>query len=290
MKSRCLAAFAAVMLIAGCGQTHTSQSATGSVAPSGWGKPAPVSAPLLLVRPVATAVMFDTIDVGTVPAHPFALAGYTAGHWPTFRPLRYRWPLAHTVSIAISARDHADCLDVEPGDATPSEVAGWVRADIKAGWRKPCVYSSWWEFHDQVSRALARAHIARSQVWEWDASYTYWPHIDAGFDATQWTDRAFGRNLDESLVTRAFLSIAHPALTPSLKPHRKPKPHPRHRPKPRPKLKRCGRLCALKHERGHLRKVLVEQHCRVKHPDRHCRGVLWSGAQVNREIHRLGGR
>lgn len=290
MKSRCLAALAAVMLIAGCGQTHPSQSAMGSVHPAGWGKPAPVTARLSVGRPVPTAAMFDTITLGTVPGDPFALAGYTAGRWPTFLPLRHRWPQAHTVSIAISARDHADCLDVEPGDATPSEVAGWVRADIKAGWRKPCVYSSWWEFHDQVTPALAQAHISRSQVWEWDADYTYWPHIDAGFDATQWTDRALGRNLDESLVTRAFLSIAHPALTPAPKPKPKPSPAPRPRPKPHHKPKPCDRLCALKHERGHLRKVLLEQHCRVKHPNRHCRGVLRSGARVNRLIHRLGGR
>lgn len=230
--------------------------------------------------------MFDTVDVGTVPADPFALAGYTAGRWPTFLPLRHRWPSAHTVSIAISARYHADCLDVEQWDATPSEVPGWVRSEIKAGWRKPCVYSSWWEFHDQVTPDLARAGIGRSQVWEWDADYTYWPHIDAGFDATQWTDHAFGRNLDESLVTRAFLSIAHPAL---VKPT--PRPHPKPKRRPKPHHKRVNpRLKHLYVYRNHLRKVLVEQHCRVKHPDRHCRGVLRSGAVVNRQIHELGGR
>lgn len=235
MKSRCLAALTAVTLIAGCGH-NTTQSATGSVHPAGWGKPAPATA-LLGARPVPTAAMFDSIDVGTIPRGPFALAGYTAGRWPTFVPMRHRWPRAHTVSIAISARYHADCLDVEPGDATPNEVAVWVHADIRAGWRKPCVYSSWWEFHGQVNPALARAHISRSQVWEWDASYTYTPHIDAGFDATQWTDKAYGRNLDESLVTRAFLSIAHPALVP---PKPRPKPDPRVR--LRAELRKLGLL------------------------------------------------
>lgn len=36
--------------------------------------------------------------------------------------------------------------------------------------------------------------------------------------------------------------------------------------------------------RARLRAVLVKQHCRVPKPSAHCRGVLKSGAQVNRQI------
>jgi lysozyme len=45
--------------------------------------------------------------------------------------------------------------------------------------------------------------------------------------------------------------------------------------------------------RAHLRAVLVAQHCRVTHPSRHCRGVIKSGAAVNKAIrglHRKGVR
>lgn len=292
MKSRCLAALAAVLLIAGCGQSHPSQSAAGSVHPPGWGTVGPPRSFGLTPTGSATAVMFDTTTLGTVPSHPFALAGYTAGNWPTFFPLRREYPSAHTISIAISTRYHADCLDVEQWDATPGEVPGWVRSEIKAGWRKPCIYSDWYEFTHQIWPVLERAGIKRSQVWEWDANYAGCPRLDPGFDATQCTDHAYGRNLDESIVTRAFLSIAHPALIESHpKPKPAPKPKPIPRPKPKPRHKPVDpRLKHLYAYRTHLRKVLVEQHCRVKHPDRHCRGVLHSGDVVNRQIRKLGGR
>src|SRR5262249_23084139 len=124
------------LLICGCGASSsrpshpqtTPQSAGGSVHPPGWGLPAaPPSVQRLAVGPLA--VMYDTITLSTVPANPFALAGYPSGFWPTFLPLRAAYPRAHVVSIAISTRHHADCLDVEPGDASPGEVPGWVRAD-----------------------------------------------------------------------------------------------------------------------------------------------------------------
>lgn len=162
-----------------------------------------------------TVAMFDSVDVATVPADAPAVAGYTAGRWPTYGSLVAKFPKAAHISIAIGARYHADCLDVEPGDAVPSEVPAWVRADIAAGFHKPCVYSSTSEFASQIRPLLAAAGISRSQVWEWAAHYTYVPHIEPGFDATQWTDRALGRNLDESMVTRAFYSYFAPNAVPT---------------------------------------------------------------------------
>lgn len=176
--------------------------------------------------------MFDTTTLSTVPSHPFALAGYTAGHWPTYLELRAAWPTVHTISIAVQTRYHAGCLDVEPGDASPNQVVGWIlaeRADpgLPAAVRAtPCVYSSYFEYVNQVRPLLAAAHIARSSVLEWDADY----HgcngvIDRTFDATQCTDTAFNSNLDESIVTLRFLSIATPPyLPPAPKPVVKPKP------------------------------------------------------------------
>ena len=223
MRRNTLAALAVIFAcllgvpLAGCGAP--AQTATGSVHPPGWGRPPAAS--LLTVTPTGpTGAMFDSVTLGAIPARPFAQAGYTAGRWPTYLPLRRAWPAAHTISIAVSAADHADCLDIEPGDATPAEAPGWVRADRAAGFATPCLYSSFFEFRDQVAPILARAGIARSSVFEWDADYTGVPHIDAGFDATQWTDRALGRNLDESMVTLRFLTIAQP-------PYRAPVPLPR---------------------------------------------------------------
>ena len=236
MKLR-ISALLVTLLLVGCGskepaktgevagtpkQVTAGQTAGGAIHPPGWGQPPPAKLQLT-AAPSVTAVMFDSITLSTVPSSPFALAGYTSGYWPTYLPMRRTWPTAHTVSIAISTAYHADCLDVEPGDATPGQVPGWVRADKAAGFVKPCVYSSYYMFIEQVRPALRRAGIPRSATFDWDASYTYHPHIDAGFDATQWTDAALGRNLDQSAVLHAFLTIAQPPYTPS---HPKPKPHP----------------------------------------------------------------
>jgi hypothetical protein len=68
-------------------------------------------------------------------------------------------------------------------------------------------------FVNEVIPVLEAAHIPRDDIFEWDADYTYVPHLDAGFDATQFTDKALGRSLDESEVTLRFLSIAKPAYS-----------------------------------------------------------------------------
>jgi hypothetical protein len=209
------------------------QTATGSVHPPGWGAPLP-GHPKGLVQArtsaVQTATMYDSISLSALPANPFAQAGYTSGYWPTYLPMRQAWPKAHTISVAISASHHADCLDVEPGDASPSEVPGWiaaVRADpgMPAGVRaRPCIYSSLYPWETQIDPILAAHHIALSSIFRWDADFTYTDHLDAGFDATQWTDKCLGRNLDCSRVTLSFLSIAQPPYV--LAPAKPPGPSP----------------------------------------------------------------
>lgn len=230
---------AVVLLIAGCGSGHSSkhqtaretpraasaQAAMGSVAPPNWGAPVwgPNPGGATFQAHIAAVAMFDTITLSTVPPGSQYLAGYTDGRWPTFLPLtRLSWR-PHVKSINVFGSDHADCADVEPGDLTPSQAPGWWRADRAAGWAKPCLYSSLWEFENQVIPAMSRAGIPRSAYWAWDADFTFRAHIDPTFDCTQWTDRAFGRNLDESACSPAF---ANATRAPAPKPAPKPQPAP----------------------------------------------------------------
>lgn len=210
-----LVVWALILALAGCGGHHHRQAATGSVAPHGWGAPARG----LLLAPSSSSTpareMFDSIEVSTVPARPFAVAGYTAGFWPTFLPLQRAFPRAHAISIAISARYHADCLDIEPGDAVPSQAGGWVRDDLAAGFRRPCLYG------DLAEMPAIKASLAqtlgpgwRGRVLLWLAYYRFVPGLLAGYDAVQWSDHALGRDLDESTVSLAFLAIAHPPYVP----------------------------------------------------------------------------
>lgn len=159
-------------------------------------------------------VMYDSVTVSEIPAHAQAVAGYTSGMWPTWAEVLKGWPHAQKLSIAINVAHDADCLDVERGDASPGEAPGWVKRQHARGLKRPVVYCSA-SVVPSVVAALQGAGIHRGEYRLWSAHYTFHPHIcgpsclGAGLqaDATQWTDRALGRNLDESLCNDAFFTV-----------------------------------------------------------------------------------
>lgn len=218
MKKAVLAVLATAVALAGCGGMH--QSATGSVHPVGWGgTPKGVALPAPgRFGAAPTRTMYDSVSESAIPSRPFAAAGYTAGKWPTWAHIRAL--ATHAVSIAIHVQYHADCLDDEPGDATPAQAGPWAVADIKAGFKKPCVYSDLSEM-PQVKASL-RAWLGsnwRSRVFLWLAWYRKIPGLVTGYDAVQYDDTCLGRNLDCSTVSLGFLTIAQP-------PYVAPKPPP----------------------------------------------------------------
>jgi len=113
------------------------------------------------------------------------------------------------LSIAVFAHDDADCLDVELGDATPAQAPAWVKRQ-KAP--RPCLYASASVMNLLVA-TLDRAGIARGSVRLWSAHYKSGEHIcgpdtcklmSARADGTQWTPRARGISLDQSLLHDDF--------------------------------------------------------------------------------------
>ena len=149
--------------------------------------------------------MYDAVEVTQIPKTAEAVAGYTAGNWPTYNELLKQFPKAHHVSIAIAAKYDAQCLDIEAGDATPADAPSWVRRQHARNVKRPILYASLSVMPD-VKQALFKDHIKRSEFRLWVAHYTYKPHIEPGYDATQWTDKALGRNLDCSLCSPSFFS------------------------------------------------------------------------------------
>lgn len=158
--------------------------------------------------------MFDSVSIDQIPSNADAVAGYTSGFWPTFVPLCQRFPKARHVSIAIAASHDAEVLDCEAGDASPDQAPAWVIRQLHRGVHRPVVYCSV-SAVGQVLAALRAAGIQRGQVRLWTAHYTFRPHIcspacgngmPTTADATQWTDRALGRNLDESLCADSFFA------------------------------------------------------------------------------------
>ncbi len=161
-----------------------------------------------------TIELFDAIEVDQIPRNAEAVAGYTGGHWPTYNSLVRRFPNAHHLSIAISASEDGECLDIETGDARPEQAPAWFHRQKARGVAKPCLYASL-SVMDSVIAAMTNNGIHRDQYRVWTAHYTYAPHLcgpseglSSHADATQWTDKALGRNLDESLCNDAFFGVS----------------------------------------------------------------------------------
>lgn len=166
-----------------------------------------------------TLRMFDSVNVAMIPHNAEAVAGYVDGHWQTFPKLQAKFPRAHKLSIAVFAKDDADCLDVESGDATNAEAPAWVKRQWARGVKRPVLYTSvsnWGPLAQELHRAGIKHRPWGRSYKRWSAHYTWTAHRcdrrcgmpglrRAG--ATQWTDKALGRNLDESQVGRSFFPV-----------------------------------------------------------------------------------
>jgi hypothetical protein len=134
------------------------------------------------------------------------------------------FPHAYQLSIAVNPGEDAECLDIERGDATSYDAPAWVRRQLVRGVRRPVLYASVSSMAEVVA-ALESDRIQPSTVRLWTAHYTGYAHIcsrqNCGYglrvssDATQWTDRALDRNLDESLCSDSFLGPPPPPADPN---------------------------------------------------------------------------
>jgi len=164
--------------------------------------------------------MYDSVTVSEIPPGAQAVAGYVGGRFVTVPELRAWFPAAHLLTIAVSATQDADCLDIETGDATPAEAAAWYVRQRARGITRPCVYASASVMQSDVIPVIMAAKIPRATVRLWSAHYTgtahiCGPHPSCGLlsidaDGCQWTDRALGRSLDQSLLAADFFGPPAP--------------------------------------------------------------------------------
>lgn len=164
-----------------------------------------------LQAPATPTVMYDAVTVSNIPSSAPAVAGYTSGLFPTWPTLLKLFPRARKLAIAVNAAHDADVLDVEQGDATPAQAPAWIKRQhaVHKTSGIPIIYCS-------VSVVATVAHLCSSAGLKhgvdyliWSAHYTFRLHLcspTCGFsmpftaDATQWTDKALGRSLDQSHV------------------------------------------------------------------------------------------
>lgn len=179
-------------------------------------KPTPVPVP----KPVKM-LMFDDTNVGLIPKTAEAIAGYSDGHFQTWLQILKDFPHAKHVQIAVFGQDNGDCLDVEPGDASITQAAGWVKRQL-AGWKSkhhdvtlPVVYTSA-AWAQALVNALSKAGLKQGKHYLlWTAHYNpaLGEHLCSGHctpglkttaNATQFTDHALSRSLDESICAPEF--------------------------------------------------------------------------------------
>ena len=147
-----------------------------------------------------------------------ALATYTDGHigdQPNHTRTVAAYPHLRHLSIALFAGDYADCLDVEPGAAVPSDIPAWQQRQRGQGVQRPCLYASVSAMREEILAVLHLAGIDRATVRLWTAHYGQGEHIcgphscgelPTDADGTQWTDAYHGPNgvVDMSILRDDF--------------------------------------------------------------------------------------
>jgi len=171
--------------------------------------------------------MFDTAENDQYPASAAAYAGYVdggIGDQPNYAHIVSAYPGAHHLSIALSAGNDADVLDVENGAASPADIPGWHARQVARGIVRPVIYASVSAMNDAILPVLKLAGIGAPHRRLWTAHYGAGEHIcgpkscgalSGDADGTQWTPNAMGRNLDQSLLDPDFFGTPAPPPPPS---------------------------------------------------------------------------
>lgn len=129
-----------------------------------------------------TITMYDACTAGNIPFATEAAACYVNGGCSNEAAVRARRP-KYLLTISTNAGGDADCLDVESGDATPDQAAGWVARQFARGVYRPCVYGTESSWDGSMLHDLSGfGDRIRRWVAAWDNSAT----VPAGYDAHQY--------------------------------------------------------------------------------------------------------
>jgi len=95
---------------------------------------------------VTTLILRDSIYAPLIPADTPVVAGYGDGlyiwspSWKDGSNWFDLFPNAIKLAIVVSAAHVGDILDIETGDATPTDAPGWCQRFSRAGRRAPTLY------------------------------------------------------------------------------------------------------------------------------------------------------
>jgi len=209
---------AGMQLIAVPGATHAATAGHSSAAPNPTTAASPVpaqpaaapaqpaaapaaAAPTAPAPPPQPYQLYDSVTPSSLPSSSMAVAVYANGHYAAQPSQVGKRGL--TLWIDTNGSDpHADVLDVEPGDATPTQAAAWVQQKLNASPNSTAIIytmrSDWGAVQAAVSQL---AWWMPSHTKYWIADPTGVPHIVPGSQATQWY---WGQNYDISTALPSF--------------------------------------------------------------------------------------
>jgi fibronectin type III domain protein len=157
---------------------------------------------------ILSVYMYDGINslaAGIARSFPNAamVAGYINGAYAWTQAEWDLFPHANHVTITVTASaDAGDVLDVEAGDATPGQTAGWIEKRKASGYHRPSIYCS--RSAIPAVRQGTGAYILGRDYDIWVADWTGSPHEvtapgtpSATCAATQYENTA---NYDASVV------------------------------------------------------------------------------------------
>jgi hypothetical protein len=157
-----------------------------------------------------TRVMFDSVDVMALPPGADLYAGYDDGAWPDANAIATRFPGKPVIRITTNPADNeGDMLDVETGDARPTDAPNWA-------WRRRMAGSVAYVYCDEsnwgaVADAFAITHIP-PPLYLVAAYPGAGPSIPAGAIGHQWVDRGA---YDESTMADYLPGIDSPPPPPA---------------------------------------------------------------------------
>jgi hypothetical protein len=154
--------------------------------------------------------MYDAVEVENIPNGPHAVAGYVNGNFVTVPELRKRFPHARILEISVGGDVPAHCYDVERGDYHADECARLFKIAKEAGIWRPCFYADL-STMPAVKASLAEVVTSQEEVRLWVAAWDGVSIVPHGYDAKQFTDKALGRSLDESILRDDFFGPVKPA-------------------------------------------------------------------------------
>lgn len=167
-------------------------------------------------------IMYDSTTPEVIPANPHAVLAYINGEFANYEYCKEHFPHARILRMSVTGNVVADGYDIERSDYDPADVPGLYTKARDAGIWRPCFYAQLSGVMPAVKKELNTVVKTRQDVRLMVAYYNGTPDLPTGYDSHQFTDKALGRNLDESICASDFFQPVHPSAPAPKPPTEKP--------------------------------------------------------------------